>query len=498
MSIRGFLGALLVSMLLASTAVQAQDPNVCDEPGDAPDVIVGDLHQVNSYGNVGSIYGYAVGTTSCNVGTCWLNWFSDTNEHPVIGQNMYRLKDGRLTQIGQSWLKHGFFALSEDVCSTSCISTSGDHLGVNCSDPYSAGLNGQQTRLGPRWQVNAATGDYPYPFDTQGISGDAIYKRLQVHVDDLDPALNVGANYFVEGQYVSSDDALAGNGANNSSYRPIDVLPNYDISLTGTTARQKPAIEVWAKHVTGVAGINLDIANDGRVVISARATDNGDGTHHFEYAIQNINSNRSAQAFWVPVPAGSTVTGIGFHDVDYHSGEPFDNTDWAMSHDTVLNRVYWNGDLHSVNPNANALRWGTMYNFWFDVNVPPNQGSVFIDLFKPGLPGDPDTVGGSVVAPNPCNGNGICETSETCADCPIDCNTTGVPAGFCGDGICEEGLAEDCLSCAMDCAGDQGGNPTDRYCCGNLGGENPVDCTNPLCAAGGFSCGSTAPVFCCG
>jgi len=494
-----FLPTLLAALLLSTSAVFAGgDPNICDEPGDAPDVIVGDLHQVNSYGNVGDIYAYSVGTVSCNLGTCWLNWIAETNEHPVIGQNMFRLKDGRLTQIGQSWLKHGFFALSDDLCSSGCISTDGDHLGVNCSDPYSAGLNGSQSSLGPRWEVNASTGFFPYPPDADGQTGDAIYKRLQVHADDLDPALNPGALYYVEGQYISADDAAAGNGINNNSFRPIDVDANFDISLTGTTTRASAAINIWNRQMPEVKGDDLDIVNDGRISFAGNAIDNGDGTTRFEYAVQNINSDRSAQAFWVPVPGGSTVTNIGFHDVEYHSGEPYDNTDWIMFHDTVLNRVYWAGEPYDVNPNANALRWGTMYNFWFDVDASAQLGSVFVDLFKPGLPGDPDTVGVTIPAPNICNSNGICESQETCSNCPNDCITVGDPTGFCGDGVCEEALGEDCLNCDSDCAGQQGGNPGLRYCCGNAGGENPVPCTDGRCNTGGFSCASTATQHCCG
>jgi hypothetical protein len=138
-------GIIVLAMLVVlGPTTWAQDPNTCDEPGEFPDVIVGDLHQLNNYGPVGDLYGYSVGTVSCNVGSCWLNWISSTPDHPVIAQNLYRLKDGRFTHIGQSWLKHGFFALSQELCSNSCIGTSGTHLGVNCSDPYSAGLNGSQ------------------------------------------------------------------------------------------------------------------------------------------------------------------------------------------------------------------------------------------------------------------------------------------------------------------------------------------------------------------
>ena len=492
---RTILAALLLS---APAALAGGDPNVCDEPGDAPDVVVGDLHEVNSYGNVGDIYAYSVGTVSCNVGTCWLNWFSNTPDHPVIGQNMFRYKDGRLTQIGQSWLKHGFFALSETLCSNACISTDGTHLGVNCSDPYSAGLNGQQGYLGPRWQVNASTGVFPFPFDTDGQTGDTIYKRLQVHADDLDPALNLGASYFVEGQYVSADDAQAGNDTNNNSYRPIDVDPStFEISLTGNTVRAS-AVNIWNREEPGVKAAEISIVNDGEITIAGNSTDNGDGTFHFEYAIQNLTSDRSAQSFWITVPHGATVTDIGFHDVDYHSGEPYDNTDWVMYHDTELNRVVWEGETFDVNPNANALRWGTMYNFWFDVDATSYFGSVNLDLFKPGLSGDPDTVTGTIFAPNLCNINGICEAQETCSNCADDCITSGDPTGFCGDGICEEALLEDCLSCATDCAGVQSGTPADRYCCGNGGGTNPISCSDSRCNAGGFMCGSTGEQFCCG
>lgn len=491
-------GILLALVLSAPVVWAGGDLNVCDVAGESPDVIVGDLPQVNSYGNVGDIYAYSVGTTSCNVGTCWLNWFSDTPDHPVIGQNMFRFKDGRLTHIGQSWLKHGFFALSENLCSSGCIGTSGTHLGVNCSDPYTAGLNGQQSNLGPRSEVNASDGVFLYPFGTIGQTGNTIYKRLQVHSDDLDPALNSGAQYFVEGQYISADDAQAGNGNNNNAYRPIDVnATNFDISLTGTTVREKAGVQIWAAQTPGVKESPIFVVNDGKFIIAGLATDNGDGTFHFEYAIQNISSDRSAQAYWISVPGGSTVTNIGFHDVDYHSGEPYDNTDWVMYHDTDSNRVIWEGETFAANPNANALRWGTMYTFWFDVNATSLFGSVTLDLFKPGQAGDPDSVNGLIYAPNPCNNDGVCSGGETCGNCAGDCVTTGTPTGFCGDGICEEALAEDCVSCASDCAGVQGGNPDLRYCCGSGGGENPISCTDSRCNSGGFICGSTGEEFCC-
>ncbi|MBV9123523.1 MAG: hypothetical protein JO112_09210, partial [Planctomycetes bacterium] len=188
-------------------------------PADAsPDVIVGDIHEAMSYGSENDISAFSIGTTSCNIGTKPLDWIPEPNpNHPVIAQNLYRVKDGRIEQIGLSWLKHGFFALNEDLCGT-CQSSPGNQLGVNCSDPYSAGLNGQQQNLGPRSQVNVSLGKYVLPFRRPVPPATKAAGRLQVRNGDLDPAQNAGAEYFVEAQYVHPQDAQAGKGANNASY----------------------------------------------------------------------------------------------------------------------------------------------------------------------------------------------------------------------------------------------------------------------------------------
>ena len=73
----------------------------------------------------GTMIGYSVGTTSCNVGTTNLNWFSSgADRHPLIINNMYRVKDGAIEQIGVSWVKHGFCALQQTLCG-SCQSVCG-------------------------------------------------------------------------------------------------------------------------------------------------------------------------------------------------------------------------------------------------------------------------------------------------------------------------------------------------------------------------------------
>jgi hypothetical protein len=380
-SAKRVMGAGLV--VLATAGASWAQNNQCDQAGESPDVIVGSLHQVTAWGSSGSTSAYSVGTTSCNIGTCWLNWFAGTPDHPVIGQNMFRLRNGRFEQIGQSWLKHGFTALSQTLCSPSCIGTSGTHLGVNCSDPYSANRNGQQSNLGPKFEVNATTGQFPYPYTDSSGSG-TVFKRLQTLTADVDPAQNPGALYFVEGQYVTRDDALAGNQDNNASWRRVTVTPSSISFVSGnSTVQQEPAIMAWAANDPGVSVVEVRVPGEGLLFLGTKVTDLGGGLWHYEYALQNLNSHRSVRSFSVPA-GGVTISNVGFHDVPYHSGEPWGGTDWTFAGGS--SSIGWSTSTFASNPNANALRWGTLYNFRFDATVPPTPGLVTLGLFRSGTP----------------------------------------------------------------------------------------------------------------
>ncbi len=384
------IGTTLVALLgLGVVAVTGAAPE--KGPVIGADVIVGDLYDTDRWGEVGGITAYSVATTSCNVGDEPLPWVSNTNEHPVIGQNMYRLKDGRMEQVGMSWLKHGFTALAQSLCDTCQNPGTGSLLGVGCSDPYSASLNGDQNGfggvagLGPRYQVNASTGFYNFPYFAQGMSGDAIYKRLQVDNDDLEPTMNSGARYFIEGHYVTAADALAGNQNNNASYREVTVGGSpYNLSLSGSTQREKPATEAWLDVDPTVEMSSADVTSDGRLTLAANAYSLGGSMWRYEYALHNLSSHRSAGSLTVSFATGSAVQNAGFHAPDYHSGEPYDGTAWPAT--IGANTVTWATDDFGTNEDANALRWGTTYNFWFDAGTPPVPVNADIGLFRPGSP----------------------------------------------------------------------------------------------------------------
>jgi len=95
-----------------------------------------------------------------------------------------------------------------------------------------------------------------------------------------------------------------------------------------------------------------------------------------------------------------------------------------------------------------------------------------------------------------CDDNGTCELGEDCDTCPNDCAGGGA---ICGNTICEAGDGEDCLTCPEDCNGKLGGNPNQRYCCGDGTAQYGVTCTDGRCTANGNTC-TNEPAFgsCCG
>lgn len=143
--------------LIACAVAAALAPAASAQVG--PDVTVYSVSGFSNYGAVGGVRAYSLGTTSCNIGDRPVNWCDSpggcsglqSNQHPVIAQSVYRLKEGRFEQIGMSWLKHGFLSTNSNAGS-SCVGPGsqqctvpprgGDELGIGCTDTYGSGLNG--------------------------------------------------------------------------------------------------------------------------------------------------------------------------------------------------------------------------------------------------------------------------------------------------------------------------------------------------------------------
>lgn len=354
--------------------------------GAQPNVVYTDCTDIDNWGAVGGIRGYSLDSYTCNIGDANLRWGFDNLGSPTLGMNAYRLENGRLLQIGLSNAKHSTFAAAGTGCGADCNGQGGSVLGVGCRDIYSANFNGGQTRLGYRSQINAWTGALTGP---PGGTGNAIFRRLQIAEADLGGS----GQYFVEGVYVAIDDAGAlGNGYDNASHKRVNVESGFELVPTGAMAIGEPAIMAWRDHGLGegmpdpsVEVTIVDVPGEGRFYVLSKTTEVEAGSSWlYDYAIFNLDSDRSAGVFSVPT-AASAITDIGFHDVDYHSGEVYDNTDWTSIADGGA--VTWQSpQTFAENPNSNALRWGTMYNFWFTADTPPADVEAGIRLFKPGVP----------------------------------------------------------------------------------------------------------------
>lgn len=357
--------------------------------GTGADVIVGNLSNIFYWGTEEGETAFSISTTSCNIGDENLAWIENSNQHPVISQNLYRVKSGRIEQLGQSWLKHGFFALSQTLCGT-CSETDGNSLGVGCSDPYGAFLNGDQPGLGPKSEVNPATGTFPYPpRRLTTAQRDLFGGRIRVANSDLDPAQNVGARYFIESQYVHPQDAASGNNNNSVSYREVFVTTDpLDLQIDLTpgnpfqTVRMLPAIHAWKSVNSNVRIMNVDVPGDGRIVVGIRSYAFPAGGFHNVIAVKNQTSDRSVQSLVLDFDSGN-VGFPGFKDVDYQY-EPYSDADWIP----VVNgsSIEWATDSFAKNSNANALRWGTLYTFSCNSDERPQD--LTLELFKPGTPNE--------------------------------------------------------------------------------------------------------------
>ncbi|MCH7814090.1 MAG: hypothetical protein IID40_08725, partial [Planctomycetes bacterium] len=457
----GLTDLVLGSVTLRTTAEwiggrepETVEPPLPDDEGllvGGPDMQFCQLYGLQQFGRVGGVVGLSLATTSHNVGDADLMWFASPSvQHPFIVMNLYRLKNDRFEQIGQSWIKHGFFALGNVQCGGSCTFESGhgvgNWLGQGCTDTYGAGLNASQSNLGPRHEVNPWTGGWVYNgshFQTGGPPHNAVSHRLQVDDDDLDPAQNPGATYYAEGYYVILDDI---NVMNSASWKPITVSGSpggswfFGMSGAGTLPTHGFAvIDAWTVPSRVMLAQEVPpvefISPDGRCILSAKSTDLGGGVFHYEYALLNIDMDRKVGSFSIPVPLGTNVTNVGFHAVRHHDEgvAGYANTVWTP---TVGNgEVRWD-------TTDNPVRWGTLYNFRFDANVGPDPGGVNVTLgmFDPGTPATvTGLTEGPMQVPVDCNTNGVAD------DCDVDCGAPGCTPPCATSADCNHnGIPDEC------------------------------------------------------
>jgi hypothetical protein len=377
-----------------------------------PDIIVGDLPDMVQVGSTGSQVGLGVATTSCNIGDQPVNFHAlPETDHPFFPQNFYRMSGGadnteRFEQIGQAWIKHAFGADELDECGVGCDTsncTQFQQLCPGCADPYLADENGWYNLLGSRAWVNPFTGFFvsnPDPTNHTGHAHDGASHRIRVNVDDLNTTLNQGATYFAEAAYWTPQEyawcqAHPGqcNMYNNASHRQflVNGTTNFTFSPVGVTGRMQPAITAWTGAT--VSQQEPDPGNDGIWFMGYKVTNPTPGVYHYEYALYNQNLDRSIQSFSVPLGAGANLSNIGFHappqepgwaNDNIPGGQGYSSMPWNVTQDA--SSITWNTETFAQNQAANAIRFGTLYNFRFDANQPPQSANATVGFFKTGSP----------------------------------------------------------------------------------------------------------------
>jgi hypothetical protein len=181
---------------------------------------------------------------------------------------------------------------------------------------------------------------------------------------------------------------------NNASYRPYTVTGiNQPFSFTGAgpTVREQPAIMAW----TGATVNQVQPApgTDGIWFMGYKVTNPTTGVWHYEYALYNQNLDRAIQSFSVPLGPGVNISNIGFHAPIQQPGWAHDgtqgdagysSTQWNVTQDA--SSITWSTDTFAQNQNANAIRFGTLYNFRFDADQPPQNADATVGYFKTGSP----------------------------------------------------------------------------------------------------------------
>jgi hypothetical protein len=418
-------------------------------PGTGPDIVIGELSSLGQLGRLGDVVGCGLQSTVCNGGSDPVDWVANPNpHHPFIVGNVYRMESGRFEQIGQSWAKHAFAAAQADECGFGCTPTGGT-LGVGCSDTYGASLNGFQSILGPRAEINPWTGAFTYQGSYIQLHGgesfDAVEHRLRLHDADLDPAQHPGATYVVELYVLAHDDV---DHTNSVGWEIAGVTGSpggtWSFNLGGLGTHTGSAIDAWtgSTHTTF-----RDPANtDGRCYLAVRTSDNGNGTWHYEYALTNLDLDRQVGSISIPVSSETQITNPGFHAVEFEVDDGTSNAPWTFAR--TGSAVTWAAVPFAQDPNANSLRWGTTYSFRFDADAAPTEVTASLGLFKPGATTSLD---GTTQGPTPrtclagtvnaghgpladvliVNGGtgGATRTVDVALDTPITVSLASAPAG---------------------------------------------------------------------
>ena len=378
-----------------------------------PDIVPVKISSVVNHGQDGIFQGYSVGFTTCNLGDTPIfvcdadSPDCDATDHPIIVVNLYRVRFvvvgqqvafSRFEQIGMSWVRH--LTTADNVSQGGCGSCQppplgNRQLGVGCADTLS-GADASVRPLARRSEVNPTTVSFPFPF-TSPVPTSPSEQRLRVQRTDLDPATNSFARYFLEIQVLAADDLAAGNSGNNFAYREVLVDPqSLDLILSGLPVTGRPAIFAWRDIDPRVQIAAVEVPGSDpveRFFVARRYFQDFDDFDNYFYVLRNINSDLAVRR-WSVVFSGGLDFGVPTATtIPHHSGEPYSASTWVWDSDLPsFTHMSMFTSTFAMDPNANALRWGTAFSFRFikDVGLLSMIAEESFELFKPGPVGKVD------------------------------------------------------------------------------------------------------------
>jgi hypothetical protein len=341
-----------------------------------------DVNSLTNWGRRGAAHpngeaGMSMLNTMCNPGSVNIPWQAPMQpNHPMFGFIITRETSGRMVQISDwSYCKHAFTSVNVNGSCGTCVNPgTGSLMGLNCSDTYGAGNNGDRQYLGPPAEIDPWLGTWSpvgsyfdkgdpevaSPNNNDGArstistAGDNVKNRVTVKEQEL---LTAGTFYYGI-QLIHRGEALANRGDNLASRGFVPTWSGTAWSYANSAPQQYGSIlSRWSGATVNSATNGTD---DGRIYVASKITPNG-ASFHYEYAVHNVDSNRGIASFRIPVDAGATVSGFGFRDIDADS-----LNNWVGTR--VGNEIVFTA------PANNPQNWNTVFNVWFDCTVAPSQG----------------------------------------------------------------------------------------------------------------------------
>jgi hypothetical protein len=367
----------LLAALLATGALCAQSNAVSGLDGRMTSI-----SNFSVLGTNATEVGFAARNDMCNVGSIDIPWYAAMSEnHPKFGFMLARELNGRFEQISDwSFCKHAFTSVNgSGVCGPCQNPGTGTVMGINCTDAYGVGNNGDRYWLGPPEEIDPWLGtwnhvgsyfdrgfpDVGLPANNDGVRSninpsDSVMNRVTVKKTDL----AAGGTFFYQIHLIHEGEPVANRG---------DNLMTRQTTISGSGSSWSAADAGSPAHgsiLTRWTGASVNSASngndDGRFFVGSKVTPLGGNNFRYDYAVHNVDNSRAGASFRVPLPAGSTATNFYFRDID-------DNAlnQWTASQ--IGNEVVFSG------PAGNPLEWNTIYNFAFDCDAAPGGGAVHID-----------------------------------------------------------------------------------------------------------------------